>query len=122
MYYGTNLPGATESSLTLTNVQPISFGGPYTVSVSDGSIYVTSTPPAILTLAVAPTTSSPVRLGNDFALTVTTEIGPEYVLDYKSALTNAVWTPVSTNLGTGGVLTITNTSSAPQGFYRIRLQ
>ena len=120
-YYGTNLPGATAKTLTLAKVQAVSFGGPYTVIVSDGSSSITSSE-ATLTLAAAPTTGSPARYGNDFALMISTEYGPSYVLDYKSALTNAVWTPVSTNLGTGTVLTITNTSTDAQGFYRVRLQ
>jgi hypothetical protein len=122
MYYGTNLPNATASTLTLANVQPISFGGPYTVGVSDGANSVTSSPPAVLTMAVAPTTTKPTRLGNDFVLSVSTQVGPSYVLDYKSALTNAVWAPMVTNIGTGGVLTFTNNTAALEGFYRIRLQ
>ncbi|HZR16911.1 MAG TPA: hypothetical protein VFE51_06245 [Verrucomicrobiae bacterium] len=120
-YYGTNLPGATSRTLTLTKVQPISFGGPYTVSVSDGSSSITSAA-ATLTMATAPSASSPARYGNNFALSFGTEFGPSYVLDYKAALTDPAWTPVSTNAGTGGVLSITNTSAAPQGFYRVRLQ
>jgi hypothetical protein len=44
------------------------------------------------------------------------------VMDYKSALTNSVWTPVSTNAGTGGIISVTNNSAGATGFYRIRLQ
>jgi hypothetical protein len=122
MYYGTNLSAATASTLTLTNVQPISFGGPYTVSVSDGSNSVTSTPPAILTMAVAPPITSPSHSGTNFTLMVATEVGPSYVLDYKSSLTNAAWAHIVTNIGTGGTVTFTDGSAAPEGFYRIRLQ
>jgi len=122
MYYGTNLPGATASTLTLTNVQPISFGGPYTVTVSDSSNSVTSAPPALLTMAVAPTMTSPSHSGTNFTLMVATEVGPAYVLDYKSSLTNAVWAPIVTNIGTGATVTFTDHSAAPEGFYRIRVQ
>jgi hypothetical protein len=121
LYYATNLPGATSRTLTLTKVQPISFGGPYTVTVSDGASSVTSAA-ATLTLATAPSATNPARYGNDFALSFGTEFGPSYILDYKAALTDPAWSPVSTNAGTGGVLSVTNTSAAPQGFYRIRLQ
>jgi hypothetical protein len=122
MYYGTNLPGATAQTFTLTSVQSVSFNGPYTVRVGDGFNFVTSSPPATLTFAVSPTLSSPARSGNNFTLTLNTEVGPKYVLDYKSALTNLTWVPVSTNAGTGGILSITNTSTAPQGYYRIQVQ
>ena len=122
MYYGTNLAGATKSTLTLNNVQAVSFGGPYTVSVSDGSTSVTSSPPAILTLAGSPSMTEPLRSGDNFSFSFGTELGPAYVLDYKSALTNASWVPVSTNLGNGGILSITNSSANPEGYYRIRLQ
>jgi len=122
MYYGTNLTSATSSTLTLNNVQPVSFGGPYTVSVSDGSTSVTSAPPVTLTLAGSPTMTNPARRGNEFSFSFGTDFGPSYVLDYKSALTNAAWVPVSTNAGTGSTLSVTNTSSNPEGYYRIHVQ
>ncbi|HWW00792.1 MAG TPA: hypothetical protein VNZ64_13935 [Candidatus Acidoferrum sp.] len=122
MYYGTNLAGATTRTFTLTSVQPVSFNGPYTVRVNDGFNSVTSSPPATLTFAVSPDLAGPARTGNNFSFSFGTQIGPSYVLDYKSALTNASWVPVGTNAGTGGILSVTNTSVAPQGYYRIRLQ
>jgi hypothetical protein len=122
MYYGTNLAGATARTFTRTSVQPASFNGPYTVRVDDGFNSVTSAPPATLTFAASPALTGPARSGTNFSFGFGTEIGPSYVLDYKSALTNASWVPVGTNAGTGGLLSVTNTSTAPQGYYRIRLQ
>jgi hypothetical protein len=125
MYYGTNIAGATGATsrtLTLNNVQLVSFGGPITVAVSDSFTSVTSSPPVTLTLASSPTMTSPARHGNDFTFSFSTEVGPSYVLDYKSALTNATWVHVSTNVGNGGILSITNTSSNPEGYYRIHVQ
>jgi len=124
MYYGTNIPSASAKALTLTNVQPVSFGGPYTVSVSDGFTSVTSSPPANLTLAVSPSITSPSVSGGQFHLTFNSEVGPSYIVDFKSNLTNATWTPVVTNGGTGNPITVnlSNPGSSPQGFYRIRLQ
>jgi hypothetical protein len=122
MYYNTNIAGAMSRTLTLNNVQTNSFGGPYTVRVSDGFTSVTSSPPVTLTFATSPTMTSPARHGTNFTFSIGTEVGPSYVLDYKSALTNAAWVHVSTNAGTGGVLSITNTSSNPEGYYRIHVQ
>jgi len=122
MYYGTNISGATAKTFTLSNVQPMSFNGPYTVRVSDGLNSVTSSPPATLTFAVSPGLTEAVRSGTNFSFSFDTQIGPSYVLDYKSALTNASWVPLATNVATGNILSVTNASAAPQGFYRIRLQ
>jgi hypothetical protein len=43
-------------------------------------------------------------------------------VDFKSALTNAAWTPVKTNAGTGSPLNVTNAMTGSQGYFRIRLQ
>jgi hypothetical protein len=127
MYYGTNIAGAgvggaTARTLTLTNVQPVRFGGPYTVRVNDGVTSVTSAPPAFLTMAVSPSIGEPVLVGAGLAFNFGTEFGPSYVVDFKSALTNAAWTPIRTNAGTGSPIIVTNQLTGSQGFFRIRLQ
>ena len=123
MYYGTNLTGATAATLTLTNVAASRFGGPFTVRVNDGWFSVTSTPPAVLTLATSPTIgAAPMRIGESFVLSFGTEVGPLYVVDYTSSLTNTAWTPLSTNAGTGGILVITNTVTGAEGYFRVRMQ
>ena len=122
-YYGTNLTGKTASTLTLANVQPVSFGGPYAVIVSDGLTSVTSTPAATLTLASSPSIASPAAPGGtSFVLSFNTQIGPAYVVDFKTNLTDAVWKALETNNGTGGIITVTNTANSAHGFYRVRLQ
>ena len=122
MYYGTNLAGATGATFTRTNVQSPSFGGPYTVRVNDGFTSVTSAPPATLTLAVSPAIASPAHTGADFSFNFQTEVGPDYVVDYKASLSAPAWTALSTNAGTGGILSVTNAATTPEGYYRIRLQ
>jgi hypothetical protein len=120
-YYGTNLTSATARTLPLANVQPVSFGGPYNVIVSDGFNSVTSTPAATLTLM--PTIKSPALLsGTNFVLSFNTQIGQAYVVDFKTNLTDAVWKALTTNNGTGGIVTVTNTANSANGFYRVRLQ
>src|SRR5207245_8187674 len=95
---GNSVSGGTARTLTRANVQPASFGA-YTVSVSDGFTSVTSSPPANLTFAVSPNITSPSVSGGNFNLTFNSEFGPAYVVDFKSNLTNATWTPVATNNG-----------------------
>ena len=122
MYYATNLPAATNRTLTLSNLQAASFGGPYTVRVNDGTTSITSAPPATLTVAASPRLSSPVLLSAGLTFNYGTEVGPSYVVDFKSALTNGAWVPVRTNAGTGGLINVTNATSGSQGYFRIRLQ
>ena len=52
-FNGTNLAGATGASFTLTNFQPSNVG-PYVVVVSNVAGAVTSSPPAMLIVAAAP--------------------------------------------------------------------
>jgi hypothetical protein len=127
LYYGTNVAGAgvsgaTTRTLTLANVQATRFGGPYTVRVNDGTTSITSAPPAMLTMAASPTIGAPVLVGAGLAFSFSTEFGPSYVVDFKSSLTNAAWTPIQTNTGTGGPISVTNTLTGREGYFRIRLQ
>ena len=116
------MTGATASTLTLANVQAVSFGGPYTVIVNDGFNYVTSTPAATLTHAVQPSIRSPSYSGGNFNLSYNSQLGPAYVVDFKTNVTDATWKPLKTNSGTGGIITVTVVPNTPRGFYRVRLQ
>jgi len=61
--------------------------------------------------------------GTNIILSVPTQDGFDYVLEWKNTLTDPIWTPMSTNSGTGGVITLTNTTvSGPSRFYHIRVQ
>lgn len=121
-YYGTNLVGKTTATLTLAGVQPISFGGPYTVTVNDGTTTITSAPPAFLTVPVRQTLTNSVS-GSTLSMTFGTEFGPSYIVEYKTNLTDLTWTTLTTKAGTGNPATATDSlTSAPTRFYRIRLQ
>ena len=127
MYYGTNasgagISGATTRILTLAGIQPVSFGGPFTVRVTDGFVNVTSTPAATISVPVSPTVTAPAAVGANLVFSHSSEVGPNYIVDFKSALTNPTWTPIKTNAGTGLTINITNALSGDQGYFRIRLQ
>ena len=118
-----SIPGATNRTLSLANVQAGNFGSLYTVRVFDGTTAITSAPPVTLTLAVSQVITSPALNGTKFSLSFNTEFGPFYVVDAKTNLLDAAWIPVSTNAGTGGSINVTNTiSNGSEGYYRIRLQ
>jgi hypothetical protein len=127
LYYGTNVSGtgvsgATNRVLTLAGIQPVRFNGPYTVRVNDGTTSITSAPAATITVAVSPTVSAPQTQGTNLVFSYPSEVGPNYVVDFKTALTNAAWTPIKTNAGSGGTINFTNALSGDQGYFRVRLQ
>jgi hypothetical protein len=94
----------------------------YTVGVNDGYTTVTSTPPATLIMASVPTVSAPSYAGKKFSLSFTSQVGPSYVVDYKSNLLQSAWVPISTNPGSGGIINVTNTATNGQGYYIIQLK
>jgi hypothetical protein len=119
-FNSTNLPGKTTALLTLANVQAASFG-PYQVIVNDGTTSLISSV-AQLTFAVSPRLSNSVS-GTSFRLNYPTEVGPDYVVEFKLNLTNASWTPLATNAGTAATATVTDSlTAAAIRFYRVRLQ
>jgi hypothetical protein len=73
--------------------------------------------------ASAPTLSNPQKAGTTFTVSVPTQVDFDYVLEFKNSLSDANWTAVQTNSGTGGPITMTNTGIAvPNRFYRVRVQ
>jgi len=71
-FMGTNIPGATEASLTLTNIQP-SQAGPYSVVVGDSAGIVLST---AAILSVSTVTTPTITWTDPAPLTYGTPLGP----------------------------------------------
>jgi hypothetical protein len=62
-------------------------------------------------------------VGHTFSVSVTTVIGLNYTLQYKNAFTDAGWTAVQTLAGTGGTITLTDTTATnAMRFYRLVIQ
>ena len=119
---GANYGGITSSTLTIASMQT-SNAGPYQVTVNDGfnSLSLTSAV-ATLTIAVQPTMASSVS-GTTLNLTFPSEVGPQYVVEWKGELTNGVWTAMSTNVGTGLPISVgASMLTPPQRFFRVRMQ
>jgi len=125
---GTNaIPGATNSVLAISNVQPANAGN-YSVVVSNPYGSVTSAPPAVLTMDPL---TPPVILVSDggfgfrtnrFGFNLSALPGQVVVIE---ASTNLIgWTPVQTNVTTGiGLILFTDLQSDIFScrFYRARL-
>jgi uncharacterized repeat protein (TIGR01451 family) len=117
------LSGATDVQLTLTNVQT-SQAGSYTVVVSGGGGSVTSSP-ALLRVLAPPVLiggSAVLTASNGFSVSLLSVTGLNYTLEYKTFLSDTNWTilPASTMTGTGGVITLQDTTSPQaQRFYQV---
>jgi hypothetical protein len=115
-----NYSGITSTTLTITNVVTTNVG-PYALRIGDGFNFVTSSV-ANLKIADQPIITSGLS-GSTLNLSFPTEIGPKYVVEWKGALTNGAWNPLSTNDGTGAaVLVPDSTQPDAQRFYRVRMQ
>ena len=68
----------------------------------------------------APDISAPAMVSGSFSLSFPTENGKMYTVQFKSKLTDLVWTNLQTIIGTGGNFSITNAPPLqPTRFYRI---
>jgi hypothetical protein len=117
---GTDLDGATDSALVLTNVQ-IPQAGTYSVVVSNAAGSLASTPVSLAVLT--PPVLTDLTVSNDgVALSFSSDVGVSYTLEYKESLDALSWTPLPPPVaGTGSTLTLQDTNPPPATrFYRIR--
>lgn len=70
-------------------------------------------PPSPVTLI------NPNRVGNVFNVSLVSESGVTYTLQYKNTLTDLTWTNSSTVAGDGAVKTLSDTSAQTTRFYRV---
>ncbi|MGA2749246.1 MAG: S8 family serine peptidase [Verrucomicrobiota bacterium] len=84
------------------------------VAITDGGNYYCCDGPW------APEIGNAAAAGTNFMFSVQTASNETYVVEYKNALTNAVWTAVQSFSGDGAAQIITNGAASSQGYYRIR--
>ena len=121
-FNGTNLAGATGSTLLLTGVQ-LAQAGTYAAVVTNVAGSTTSAP-ASLTVLVPATAITISLTGTQVSIAFPSVIGVNYELEYKHYLDDAIWTPLPpTVAGTGGVMTLQDTNTpADSRFYRLLSQ
>jgi hypothetical protein len=122
---GSDLPGATSSAYTKTNVQPPDAGN-YTVVITNLAGFVSSTATLSVTKGalISPTISHVDRVGTTTTVYLLSVIGQTYTLEFKNALSDASWTAVSPSTnGNGGIVSLQDpTSAAPTRFYHVHVQ
>ena len=108
-------PGWGDGSSTsvppgLTNVAAVSAGGGHCLVLIGGGLPV-----------VSASLSNATRTANGFSVSVPTQSGRVYALEYKHWLADAVWTPLPLVAGTGHERTLSDpTATGAQRFYRVR--
>jgi alpha-tubulin suppressor-like RCC1 family protein len=95
---------------TLINVQAVTCGQNHCLAVTGAGPPVVRVPAAGLK-----------RSSNKFSLTLPTQSGHVYVLEYINSITASNWTALPLVAGTGGMLTLTDpTATSAQRYYRVR--
>jgi hypothetical protein len=121
-FNGTQLPGVSSRSFSLTATT--NTAGTYRVNV--GNTFVTMlSDQAVLTVVVPTNTliSHTSVTSNQFNLVYQTQPSLSYVLQSKNSLLDPSWTPLQTNIGTGGIMTSSDwTTNQPNRFYRLLIQ
>ena len=122
-FFGTNLAGSTDATLTINNVGPGDVG-PYDVIVTNFAGSVTSTV-AMLSL---PASGSVVILwpnlaGTNLVFYFATDAGKSYTIQYKDSLDDTNWQSAQTIPGDGTTNTyFAPVSDAEQRFFRLSVQ
>src|SRR5579883_556308 len=120
-FFETNaVSGATNATLTLTNVQ-LAQAGPYALVVSN-QLGGATTSSARLAVLKAPVISKVSLNGTTISVTFDSLLGPHYLLEYTDSLAAPVWTSLTQIVsGSGAPLTLTDTNAVPAArFYRVR--
>ena len=120
--HGTNLAGATTSSLSLSNIQ-LSEAGTYAVIVTNQAGSMTSTSATLRVLAPVGISLQSQNAGTN-AFSVSSVSGLLYTLQYKNLLSEPTWTDLlPSTVGTGGTIVLRDTTATvPQRFYRVHIQ
>ena len=109
--WGLNTEGVTNVPPTLTNAVQIAAGDVHNLALAANG------PPVEQVVVTNFGMSS-----NGFALTVPTQNGRVFQLQYKTSLASAVWQSLPLNAGTGGTggpQRLTDPTLAPARFYRV---
>lgn len=108
--WGNNQQGQTNVPSGLANVNAIAAGGYHTVALVGNG-------PPVIGAAI----SNPVTSTNSFSVTVPSQSGRVYRLEYKVSLSDTDWTALPLVAGNGKNLTLTDPMAMDsQRFYRVR--
>ncbi len=108
--WGGDYAGQTDVPAMATNIIAVSGGGAHSLAlVSDGS-------PVLFTPLSQPKFGT-----NSFSVSLPTQNGRVFMLEYKKSLTDSNWTALPLAAGVGGIQILTDTAATnSQRYYRVR--
>ena len=120
-FNSTNIPGATASSFTLASAQ-VADAGNYSVVVTDAAGAAVSSNATLTVLAPAEPAIAISLAGSGISISFTSQLGSNYLLEYKNSLEDPVWTPLSPPVTAPGGVTVLQDTNAPPAsrYYRLR--
>jgi len=117
---GTPLPGATNCTLTLANLQ-LTHSGNYSLLASN-SLSTAISSNATVRVLVMPAISQAALSATNFSFSFTSRQGQIYRIESKNRLEDPGWNLLTTLTGNGGVLTVSDGDLDVSRFYRIRVE
>jgi len=106
--WGIDWNGQIDLPAGLSNIVAIAAGNAHTLLLEGNSLAL-------------PQLMRPTHLGNQFRIAVQTFAGKTYALEYKTSLTDAVWTPAASIHGNGAMQFLLDpNATGPRRFYRVR--
>jgi hypothetical protein len=69
-------------------------------------------------IQAAPIFFAPQKIGTNFVVSIQSELGKTYTVQYQTALGSS-WQDLATVTGNGSVITVTNAALGAAGFYRL---
>jgi hypothetical protein len=116
---GTNVPGATSATLSITNAQ-VADADSYSVVVSNAGGAVTSSVAVLTVITIPqPAISAPSWNGSQFSLTVNGQSGLDYAVQFSTNLVNWQTVFITNSPALPFSWTDPNSGTYPVGFYRI---
>ena len=110
--WGGDGSGQSDVPSGLNNASSIGAGWNYSVAL----VTSTTTTPAF-------TLSNPMWTSTGFSVSVQSQIGKSYTLEYKASLEDSTWTALQPVSGNGAAITLSDKSATlTQRFYHVRLQ
>jgi hypothetical protein len=118
---GADLPGRTNSTLSLTNVQAAEAGGYSVVATNPAGQAMSGV--AVLRVLVSPTITAIVQASPAAQISFSTVAGLSYTVEFKNAPESPGWNPLGPVVGTGGIVSVTDPeATVPSRIYRVRVE
>jgi hypothetical protein len=121
-FNSTPIQGAVGPTFSISGVAQEDVGD-YDVVVAN-SFGSTRSPKASLTIvtSLVPPVISIINTGAAFGLSFTGIAGGSYIIDARTNTLAGSWIPISTNLGSGGVMTVSIPRTNTASFFRVRVR